>query len=154
MLHDLGRDREWVGDGQLRINRYDVPSRVLPPEAELLLVPVLTHATWSGWGWEEPARYAVYYPVAGRLAATDASRAGGLARLVGANRAQILRRLDQPAGTTSLAVMTALPIGSVGNHLKVLLDAGTVARRRSGRDVLYWRTALGDALVAADGTRS
>ena len=152
VLHDLGRDREWLGDGQLRINRYDVPSRVLSPEAELLFVPVLSYATWSGW--EEPVRYAVYYPVAGRLAATDAGRGGGLARLVGVNRAEILRRLDQPAGTSSLAVVTALPIGSVGNHLRVLLDAGTVARRRSGRDVLYWRTALGDALVAADGAHA
>ena len=45
----------------------------------------------------------------------------------------------------------ALPIslGSVGGHLKVLLEAGIVLRRRSGREVLYWRTALGDALVAA-----
>jgi hypothetical protein len=33
----------------------------------------------------------------------------------------------------------------------VLLDAGVVARRRSGRNVLYWRTALGESLIAADG---
>jgi hypothetical protein len=33
----------------------------------------------------------------------------------------------------------------------VLLDAGVVARRRCGRNVLYWRTALGEALIAADG---
>ena len=38
-----------------------------------------------------------------------------------------------------------------GNHLRVLLDAGAVARRRSGRHVLYWRTALGESLIAADG---
>lgn len=40
---------------------------------------------------------------------------------------------------------------SIGSHLKVLLEAGVVIRRRSGREVLYWRTALGDALVAAGG---
>ena len=43
--------------------------------------------------------------------------------------------------------LTGLPLGSVGGHLRVLLDAGLVQRRRSGREVLYWRTALGDALA-------
>jgi DNA-binding transcriptional ArsR family regulator len=46
-------------------------------------------------------------------------------------------------------VLTGLPLGAVGNHLRVLLDAGAVLRRRSGREVLYWRTQLGDGLVAA-----
>jgi DNA-binding transcriptional ArsR family regulator len=149
VLHDLGRDREWVGDGQLRINRYDLPTRVLPTDAELYFVPVLSHASWVGW--TEPTTYALYYPVAGRLAGTDAVRGGGLAALVGANRAFLLKLLDQPTGTTHLATLSNLPIGSVGNHLRVLLEAGVVMRRRSGRDVLYWRTPLGDALVAADG---
>ena len=78
-------------------------------------------------------------------------RHGGLNRLLGTNRATLLHLLGQPAGTTHLAARSGLPIGSVGNHLRVLLDAGVVARRRSGRHVLYWRTALGDALIAADG---
>ena len=89
--------------------------------------------------------------VTGRLAATEGARRGGLGQLIGANRAALLRQLDQPAGTTDLAALSRLPIGSVGNHLRVLLDAGAVTRRRSGRSVLYWRTPLGDALIAADG---
>lgn len=149
VLRDLGQNREWAGDGQLRINRYELPTRVLPPGAQLYFIPVTSCLGWVGW--DEPARYAIYYPVTGRLAPTDGQRRGGLNRLLGTNRAALLRLLDQPAGTTHLATRSGLPIGAVGNHLRVLLDAGVVARRRSGRHVLYWRTALGDALIAADG---
>jgi len=150
VLRDLGRGRvEWAGDGQLRINRYDLPTRVLSADAGLSFIPVTVSRGWVGW--TEPVRYAVYYPVAGRLAPGDAARRGGLDRLVGANRAGLLRLLDQPLGTTHLAAATGLPVGAVGNHLRVLLDAGVVARRRSGRHVLYWRTALGESLIAADG---
>jgi hypothetical protein len=28
-----------------------------------------------------------------------------------------------------------------------------VLRRRAGREVLYWRTSLGDSLIASDGAR-
>jgi DNA-binding transcriptional ArsR family regulator len=149
VLRDLGKGREWAGDGQLRINRYERPTRVLPADADLALIPTTANASWVGW--TEPLRYAIYYPVTGRLAGVDATVGGGLDRLVGANRAALLRLLDQPLGTTHLAVAVGLPVGAVGNHLRVLLDAGAVARRRSGRNVLYWRTALGEALIAADG---
>ena len=149
VLRDLGKGREWAGDGQLRINRYDRPTRVLSADADLSFIPTSANASWVGWS--EPVRYAIYYPVAGRLAPGDATRRAGLDRLVGANRAALLRLLDQPLGTTHLAASTGLPVGAVGNHLRVLLDAGAVARRRSGRHVLYWRTALGESLIAADG---
>jgi DNA-binding transcriptional ArsR family regulator len=149
VLRDLGKGREWAGDGQLRINRFDRPTRVLAADASLSFIPVTSGASWVGW--TEPVRYAVYYPVAGRLAPGDAARLAGLDRLVGANRASLLRLLDQPLGTTHLAAACGLPVGAVGNHLRVLLDAGVVTRRRSGRHVLYWRTALGEALIAADG---
>jgi len=46
------------------------------------------------------------------------------------------------------AVETAA-VGAVGNHLRVLLDAGAVLHRRAGREVLYWRTSLGGALAAS-----
>ncbi len=77
VLRDLGRDREWVGDGQLRINRYDLPTRTLPAGSRLLFVPTHTDGSWVGWYAD---RYAVYYPVAGRLARVDATSSAGLAR--------------------------------------------------------------------------
>jgi hypothetical protein len=147
VLHDLGRDREWIGDGQLRINRYKLPSRTLDADADLFFIPVHAQASWVGW--EIPRRYAVYYPVTGALATLDGQAGDGLARLVGPNRARVLGELDHPASTSHLVARTGLPLGTVGGHLRVLLDVGLVLRRRSGREVLYWRTALGDALVAA-----
>jgi len=146
VLRDLGRDREWVGDGQLRINRYDLPTRTLTAESRLLFVPTHSGGDWVGWHAD---RYAIYYPVAGRLARIDSATTSGLAPLVGANRAEVLVLLDVPRSTSQLAMLSGQAVGSVGGHLKVLLDAGVVLRRRSGREVLYWRTALGDALVAA-----
>jgi DNA-binding transcriptional ArsR family regulator len=47
--------------------------------------------------------------------------------------------------------VTGQGLGSVGRHLKVLLDARLVRRRRSGRSVLYYRTAAGEVLVKAQG---
>lgn len=149
VLRDLGRDREWMGNGELRINRYGLPTRVLDPDSQLFFVPV--NGVGSSVGWNIPHRYAVYYPVTGALAAPDATAHDGLTSLVGRNRAAVLTALNSPASTTQLTVATGQSLGNVGDHLKVLLGAGLVLRRRSGREVLYWRTALGDALVASGG---
>ncbi|WP_236553841.1 ArsR/SmtB family transcription factor [Nocardioides sp. AX2bis] len=146
VLRDLGRDREWDGDGHLRINRYDLPARTLPPNARLTFVPTHADGSWVGWRDE---RYAVYYPVAGRLASVDAAQAEGLGALIGANRALVLALLDVPRSTSQVSALSGLVLGSVGSHLRILLGSGAVTRRRSGREVLYWRTALGDALVAS-----
>lgn len=143
----LGASRAWLGDGRLRINRYDLPDRDLGEAESLFFIPV--HANGSWVAWEEPRRYALVYPVTGALAAPGASSSDGLARLVGRNRAGLLSALDEPHSTTQLAALSSLPLGAVGNHLRVLLDAGLVLRRRAGREVLYWRTDVGDALVAS-----
>jgi DNA-binding transcriptional ArsR family regulator len=138
----------WLGDGRLQINGYEFPDLDLSQARDLDFVPVHSYTGWDML--EPPYRYALVYPVSGALADTGSARAGpdGLARLIGPNRARVLRLLDEPRSTTQLAALTALPLGAVSSHLRVLLEAGAVLRRRAGREVLYWRTSLGDALAA------
>lgn len=57
--------------------------------------------------------------------------------------------LDSPMSTTQLVALTGQGLGSVGRHLKVLLDARLVRRGRAGRSVLYSRTPAGEVLVKA-----
>lgn len=147
VVPSLGTRLAWKEGGHLQINSYDLPTRDLAEARELSFVPVHSNGSWVAW--EPPWRFAVVYPVAGAQAVEDRPVEHGLARLVGANRARLLTLLDEPHSTSQLVGQTGLPLGAVGNHLRVLLDAGAVLRRRSGREVLYWRTSLGDALVAA-----
>jgi DNA-binding transcriptional ArsR family regulator len=99
--------------------------------------------------WLLPNRYALVYPVTGVFATAPAPLPAPLVRLAGRNRARLLVRLGTPRSTSALAAETGLPLGSVGGHLRVLLDAGLLERRRSGREVLYWRSDAGHTLVEA-----
>jgi DNA-binding transcriptional ArsR family regulator len=96
-----------------------------------------------------PARgvAALWSPPGGRL--DDALEP--LGRLIGRSRAAVLAALGQPASTSQLAAVLGQSLGGLGDHLGVLRDAGLVTRARSGRCVLYRRTAAGDALVAGTG---
>jgi hypothetical protein len=146
----LSPHSSWLGGGRLQINGYELPDRDLSAAQKLDFVPV--HG-YTGWDMRElPHRYALVYPVSGALADTGSARAGagGLARLIGPNRARVLRLLGEPRSTTQLAALTGLPPGAVSNHLRVLLEAGAVLRRRAGREVLYWRTSLGHALAGSE----
>lgn len=75
-------------------------------------------------------------------------RSGGLDRLLGASRADMLDRADLPVTTTEIAAATRLAKATVNEHLKALVDAGLMVSRRRGKQVLYERTPLGDDLLA------
>ncbi|MEI7034493.1 winged helix-turn-helix domain-containing protein [Streptomyces pratensis] len=135
----------WLGGSRLQINAYDNPPRELGG-AQLMFVPVTPRRSWVCW--DIPRRYGVVYPCSGPLA--EAGRApvpAALGALIGPARAAVLVLLASPLSTTQLVALTGQGLGSVGRHLRVLLDAGLVRRRRAGRSVLYFRTAAGDALV-------
>ncbi|GAA4500216.1 winged helix-turn-helix domain-containing protein [Actinoallomurus oryzae] len=150
-LDDMRPGMRWLGDGRLRINMYDHPPRVISG-AQLLFVPVTPGRGWVSW--EEPHRYAVVYPCAGVLADGDGPGAPqALGRLLGPARAGVLTLLASPKSTTQLVALTGQGLGSVGRHLRILLDAGLMTRRRTGRSVLYYRTPAGDTLVTASRGR-
>ncbi|WP_204357774.1 MULTISPECIES: DUF5937 family protein [unclassified Streptomyces] len=71
-----------------------------------------------------------------------------VAGVLGRSRALLLAELDTPASTTQLAVHTGLSAAAVSQHLTALRNAGLVTGHRTGRSVLYARTAVADALLA------
>ena len=143
-IEGLRSGYRWLGDGNLQINDWDAPPYVIDG-ARLVLVPT---GFPRGWISVDPPRgYALVYPARGVAATPDERTPDATDRLLGSVRARVLRALDQPASTTQLVSVLGLSLGSVGGHLAVLRDSGLVSRVRSGRSVLYRRTALGDALV-------
>jgi DNA-binding transcriptional ArsR family regulator len=139
----------YLGDGRLLVSAHDLPPKDLS-DASLSFHPVQ-----DGRGqvlWDLPARrFAITYPATGTGIVDPPSGPDPLGRLLGRGRAAVLGALDGPTSTTQLVARTSLPLGSVGNHLAVLRDAGLVTRRRSGREVLYWRTPLGNDLARRTG---
>lgn len=150
-LEDLAPQVRWLGDGRLQINTSQRPPRDLTG-AELVLVASRNRRSWvSG---DPPHRYALMYPASGQLLDPTGSQAPAATRaLLGATRADLLARLEQPASTTQISVITGLAFGTVGHHLRVLHAAGLINRRRAGATVLYYRNNLGDSLLAPHGPR-
>ncbi|GAB2936680.1 helix-turn-helix domain-containing protein [Streptomyces heilongjiangensis] len=148
VLDALRPGMRWLGGNRLQVNLHEYPPREISG-ARLVFVPVTPQRV--GWvAWEEGARYAVVYPCSGVLAGGGPAAApAALGPLLGTVRAHVLALLDSPMSTTQLCAVTGRPLGSVGRHLKILLDAGLVRRGRAGRSVLYTRTAAGEVLVRA-----
>jgi len=149
VLDSLRPWTRWLGESRFQVNLHAYPPREIASGAELAFVPVTTGGGWVSWEGRE--RYAVVYPCSGVLAEDHDRRPvpAGLGALIGAARAGVLMLLGSPMSTTQLVAVTGQSLGSVGRHLRVLLDAGLVERRRAGRSVLYERTAAGTVLVEA-----
>ncbi|MFI7080301.1 ArsR/SmtB family transcription factor [Micromonospora sp. NPDC049903] len=145
VLADFKPAVRWLGDGHLQVNEYPAPPLPLDRAEQLVFVPA--HCA-RGWVlWDPPTRFGMVYPASGILADDTPPMPDGLDRLIGPHRADILVRLANPLSTSHLAAVTGLSLGAVGDHLRVLRDAGMVTRRRSGREVLYWHTPRGAALA-------
>lgn len=146
-LDDMRPGMRWLGENRLQISTYDYPPRELSG-ARLMFVPVTPSQSWVSW--DTAHRHAVVYPCSGALAETGGAPVPeALGRLLGPARAGVLMLLDTPKSTTQLVALTGQGLGSVGRHLKVLLDSRLVRRRRAGRSVFYDRTDAGQALVSA-----
>lgn len=145
VLDDMRPGMRWLGGSRLQINAFDYPPADISG-SRLVFVPVTTGRGWVSYDYTD--RYAVIYPCSGVLAEADQAVVPvALGRLLGPARAAVLELLGTPLSTTQLVALTGQALGSVGRHLRVLLDARLIARRRSGRSVLYYRTAAGDILV-------
>jgi len=142
-------------EGRIELDRWPADERAKLGGRGLLFVPSVfvwpNIALTLGPPWPP----ALVYPARGVAALWERSSrpAAGtvLGRLLGPSRAAILLALDQPASTTQLTATLDQSLGGLGDHLAVLRQAGLLARARSGRSVLYRRTPVGDALVAAAG---
>jgi DNA-binding transcriptional ArsR family regulator len=118
----------------------------------LLLIPSVL--AWSVWPRVDPPwdPALTYQPPGVGDLWSDPSSDGALEELVGRRRAALLRSLERPASTLQLSRRTGWSSGGIGTHLAVLRRTGLVVRRRDGREVVYSRTAAGDALAGRAGS--
>ncbi|AQZ63587.1 putative transcriptional regulator [[Actinomadura] parvosata subsp. kistnae] len=146
-LGDLHPRIRWRAGG-LELARCAPDDRLTAPRG-LLLVP--SAFVWPGFAVyaDEPWPCTLVYPAGHRSAfePSTGDRLSALARLMGRTRARLLDELREPATTSQLAAGLRLSVGTVGDHLAVLREAGLLDRSRAGYRVLYRRTPLGDSLV-------
>jgi DNA-binding transcriptional ArsR family regulator len=135
--HDRGRSLPWE------------PPTALAPD--LVLVPMVVGPGGSLVGTDGERICYLGYPLPGahRLVTQDRPRRAGRAldALLGAPRADILRRLDRPATAGQLADELLFTPAAISHHLKALERAGLAMRERFGQRVLVHRSARGTALL-------
>ncbi|MGI5127963.1 DUF5937 family protein [Pseudonocardia sp. CA-107938] len=137
-------------DGRtLTVSRVRTASQVVPLNGRgLLLIPsVLAFGAWPCIAGPSDPALTYQPPGTADLWLHDTGTTDDLDHLLGRRRAALLRHLDQPASTATLARRTGWSPGGINTHLSVLRRNGLVVRRRCGREVLYTRTPTGNALT-------
>ncbi|GGV04539.1 transcriptional regulator [Kitasatospora herbaricolor] len=149
VLNELHASVRW-DDGTLHLVRRHCALTRDQAGSGLLLVP-------SAFAWPRvltrsvpPDPPQLAYPARGIGTLWEprtSTSAEAVAGVLGRSRALLLAELDTPASTTQLARHCGLSAAGVSQHLTALRDAGLVTAHRSGRSVLYARTAVADALL-------
>jgi hypothetical protein len=149
LFDDLHPTLTWEDD-RLVATRYREPDRELTGQGILLVPGVFA---WPHLVMVVDPSYqpTVVYPARGaaRLWSDAPAPPDPLARLLGRTRATLLVALDPPATTSALAEQYGLALATVAEHLAALYGAGLATRRRTGHQVHYRRTEVGQAVVDA-----
>lgn len=144
-LSDLHDRVIWAEDAL----RVDCPPDVtVSTSGGMWLIPSVFR--WPGFAVQyETPRPVLCYAArgSGRVWAVRDGPADAVGNLLGRGRARVLSAVALPASTTEVADLLDLSKGTVSEHLTALADVRLVSSRRSGRRVLYSRTALGDRLL-------
>ena len=154
VLDGMRPGMRWLGDGRLQINTYDYAPMDIS-DASLLFIPTTAGPRLGRLGGAAQVLldHLSVHGLARHAHRRRAARRPGAA-CSGPLRATVLTLLATPLSTTQLVAVTGAGLGSVGGHLRVLLDAGLVTRRRSGRSVLYYQTPTGAAVAATEAPRN
>lgn len=149
LFDDLHPALEWEDD-RLIAARIRAEDRDLTGQG-LLLVPGVFAWPHLVIVTDQAYHPTLVYPARGAARLWSDARAApdALARLLGRTRATLLVALDPPATTSALAAEYGLALATVAEHLAALADAGLATRRRTGHQVHYRRTEVGQAVVDA-----
>ncbi|WP_327090335.1 helix-turn-helix domain-containing protein [Nonomuraea sp. NBC_01738] len=151
LLKDLHPKIDYAGE-LLRVDAAGWDCRHMLRGTGVLLVPcafawpklvILTNEPYQPMLTYGPRGIATLWDAGGR------KETRALGELLGHSRAGLLARLDLPMTTTQLAAGMGLTPATVSEHLAVLRRTRLVTSRRSGRVVLYQRTALAAELLGA-----
>ncbi|WP_026416298.1 ArsR/SmtB family transcription factor [Actinomadura oligospora] len=153
MFNDLHPNISW-DEGRLRV-RTRAWRRTGPLSGDgMILIPSVFH--WPDTAvMAEPYQPNLVYPVpgVGNLWSRGAvPTAPALDALIGRTRARVLVALSEPATTTNLARRLSMTPGAISQHLSVLRDGGLVTSRRTGREVFYERSQVGDTLCSGSSS--
>ncbi|WP_328462384.1 ArsR/SmtB family transcription factor [Streptomyces sp. NBC_00448] len=151
VLGDLHPHVRWSA-GTLTISEMACAAGLDLAGQGLVLVPSVFTRSGVTTSAGSPAAKQLFYPSRGWGSVWSAERPAvpdAVAAVLGRTRALLLAELAVPASTSDLAGRTGLSAGGVNQHLTALRDAGIVSAHRSGRSVLYMRTAVAESLLAA-----
>ncbi|MEU4389091.1 DUF5937 family protein [Kribbella sp. NPDC023855] len=149
LFDDLHPTLTWQ-DGRLIASSYRADDAELTGQG-LLLVPGVFAWPYLVLVVAPSYQPTLVYPARGaaRLWSDVPAPPDPLATLLGRTRATLLVALDPPATTSALAAQYGLALATVAEHLAALHGAGLATRRRTGHQVHYRRTEVGQAVVDA-----